>query len=99
MKTSLPADVLRQTAERLQTANLDFVARYPGESGRRQPVHTVYGGAHLFKSDTAQRLGALAARSLEQYAPDFVAFAKAVGLAGAAELPDALDENATFRTL
>jgi citrate lyase beta subunit len=99
MKTSLPADLLRQTAERLQTANLDFAARYPGESGRRQPVHTVYGGAHLFKSDTARRLGALAARSLEQYAPDFVAFAKAVGLAGAEELPDALDENATFRAL
>ncbi len=99
MKTSLPADLLRQTAERLQTANLDFAARYPGESGRRQPVHTVYGGAHLFKSDTAQRLGALGLRSLEQYAPDFVAFAKAVGLAGAEELPDALDENATFRAL
>ncbi len=99
MKTSLTPDFLRRTSERLQTANLDFAERYPGESGLRQPVHTVYGGAHLFKSDTARRLGALAVRSLEQYAPDSVAFAKAVGLAGAEELPDALEQNATFRSL
>ena len=32
---------------------------------RRQPVHTVYGGAHLFRRDTARKLGAIALRSLE----------------------------------
>ena len=37
---------------------------YPGETGRRQPVHTVYGGAHLFKADSAKRLGSLAQRSM-----------------------------------
>jgi citrate lyase beta subunit len=47
------------------------VARsYPGESGNRQPVHTFYGGAHLFKADTAPRLGALALAALDEYAPD-----------------------------
>lgn len=99
MRTSLPAHTLERTVASLQSANQDFAARYPGESGRRQPVHTVYGGAHLFKADTAQRLGARALRSLEQHAPSSVAFAKAIGLAGAEELPDALDENATFRSL
>ncbi|HVG08154.1 MAG TPA: phosphoenolpyruvate kinase [Thermoanaerobaculia bacterium] len=56
--------------ERLRSANLAFNRLYPGDSGRRQPVHTVYGGAHLFKADTASRLGALALRALEEYAPE-----------------------------
>ena len=48
----------------------------------------VYGGAHLFRSGTARRLGELALRSLEEYAPDFAAFAKAIGLPGSERLPD-----------
>jgi hypothetical protein len=51
-------------------------ARYPGESGARQPVHTVYGGAHLFTADTARKLGELALRALETYAPDAATFAE-----------------------
>lgn len=57
-----------------------FSNTYPGESGRRQPVHTVYGGAHLFKSDTAVRLGQLAVRSFETFAPDAATFAAALDL-------------------
>ena len=34
----------------LAEANRAFAAQYPGESGARQPVHTVYGGAHLFRA-------------------------------------------------
>ena len=52
--------------------------------GGRQPVHTVYGGAHLFRSDTAQRLGALALDALAEYAPTADEFARAI------ELPPAL---------
>lgn len=50
----------------------------------RQPVHVVYGGAHLFKSDTTRKLGALAERALAEYAPNAVTLARALGL------PDAL---------
>lgn len=57
-----------------------FAKQYPGESGRRQPVHTVYGGAHLFKSDTTVKLGQLAVRSFETFAPDAATLAKALGL-------------------
>lgn len=53
--------------------------RFPGDDGARQPVHTVYGGAHLFKAETTVRLGQLARRSLEAYAPDAATFAKALG--------------------
>jgi citrate lyase beta subunit len=47
---------------------------------RRQPVHTVYGGAHLFKPDTTAKLGAVALRTLREYAPDAGALAGALGL-------------------
>ena len=53
MKTSLSKDSVRDTVARLQQANNEFARKYPGETGRRQPVHTVYGGAHLFKADSA----------------------------------------------
>ena len=78
MKQSLTPETTRDTLARLEQANTDFARIYPGETGRRQPVHTVYGGAHLFKSDTPRRLGALALRSLEQFAPDAQIFARAV---------------------
>ncbi len=64
----------------LRAANADFNKTYPGESNRRQAVHSVYGGAHLFKSDTAQRLGKLALRSLREYGPDAATLAAALGL-------------------
>jgi citrate lyase beta subunit len=87
MKTSLTPEAMRAATARLRQANADFARDYPGETGRRQPVHTVYGGAHLFKSDTPQRLGALALRALEQFAPDAATFARAVGLHGAQQSP------------
>ena len=87
MKPTLSLDSTREITKRLKQSHDAFADFYPGESGRRQPVHTVYGGAHLFKSDTAPRLGALALRSLETYAPDAAAFARAL------DLPDALADT------
>jgi citrate lyase beta subunit len=57
------------------------------EPVRRQPVHVVYGGAHLFKSDTPNKLGRIALRSLNEYAPDFAEFARAMWLREADTLP------------
>src|SRR3954469_22968143 len=93
IQTSLSSEALRAVEQRLTGANAEFAKRYPGESGRRQPVHTVYGGAHLFKSDSAERLGALARRSLDQFAPDFLSFARAIQLPGAEQLPDSLEQD------
>jgi len=42
--------------------------QFPGDSPQRQPIHTVYGGAHLFKADASQKLGALALRLNLAYA-------------------------------
>jgi citrate lyase beta subunit len=35
----------------------------------RQPIHVVYGGAHLFRADTCAKLGKLAEKALSEYAP------------------------------
>src|SRR5260370_11044413 len=87
MKISLSETSLQEIAETLRASNQTFTDEYPGETGRRQPVHTVYGGAHLFRADTAQRLGQVAERSFAENAPGFVIFARAIGLAHANELP------------
>jgi citrate lyase beta subunit len=87
MKRSLsPESTQRLTAD-LRTPNENFAGLYPGDSGRRQPVHTVYAGAHLFRPDFAERLGSLARRALDEYAPDFATFARAISLPGSDQLP------------
>src|SRR5438067_8291401 len=90
MKTSLAGVSLEQITGKLSAANRAFVDNYSGETGRRQPVHTVYGGAHLFKSDSAARLGKVAERALAENASDFVVFALAIGLPLSEDLPDVL---------
>ncbi len=65
----------------LTDANLQFGHKFPGESGERQPVHAVYGGAHLFKFDTCRKFGTLAEKAVNEYAPDRAAFAEMFGIA------------------
>jgi citrate lyase beta subunit len=81
-KTSLPAEALERASLPLKTANLTFAERYPGEPSGRQPVHTVYGGAHLFRADAVQKLGASAIRSFEEYAADPSVLAAVLRLPG-----------------
>lgn len=64
----------------LEQALEPFTRRFPGSAGERQPVHTVYGGAHLFQSDTARKLGEKAVLALEEHGRDAFTFARAVGL-------------------
>ena len=46
----------------------------------RQPVHTVYGGAHLFKAGAIRHLGSVALRSLHTFGADPLEFAAALGI-------------------
>ena len=64
----------------LRTANAALAKACPGESGDRQPVHTVYGGAHLFTADSATKLGAMALVALDRFAPSAAILAKALGI-------------------
>ena len=98
MNRSLSEESTRQISESLRAANHAAMQSYPGESGRRQPVHTVYGSAHLFKADSAPRLGQVAERALQEYAPDFVIFAQAIGLPNLERLPDVLSYAQDLKT-
>lgn len=64
----------------LERALVPFMRRFPGNAGERQPVHTVYGGAHLFKSDTARKLGEKAIVALNEHGVDPFVFARAIGM-------------------
>ncbi len=87
MKTTLTDLATQETLGRLTRANLELAKSYPGEPESRQPVHTVYGGAQLFKSDTTVKLGVGALKALDAHAPDCVTLAHAVGLPGHETLP------------
>ena len=70
IKLSSSPRVLAPVLRNLQKVNAAAAKALPGEPEDRQPVHTVYGGAHLFRSDSATKLGALALSALDEYAPD-----------------------------
>ena len=82
MKTTLTSETLAPIIQPLARANAVHDALFPGESAERQPVHTVYGGAHLFKTETATTLGSLALDLMRNFTPDPVEFARCVGLDG-----------------
>ncbi|HEU4581354.1 MAG TPA: phosphoenolpyruvate kinase [Polyangiaceae bacterium] len=95
MGTSL-LDVAPDALLALDAANRSFVATYPGPSARRQPVHTVYGGAQLFRADIAQRLGRGALQTLATYGSDPLEFARGVGIISAAGPTDTGELRARF---
>ena len=75
MSLSIPSTKREQLFNDLKEANTAFQKIYPGDRTERQPVHTVYGGANLFKADSAKTLGQRALDVFETYAPDYKIFA------------------------
>ncbi|TXH23741.1 MAG: phosphoenolpyruvate kinase, partial [Elusimicrobia bacterium] len=87
MKLTLTPDELNAYYGELHAANAAFNEHYPGDSSDRQQVHTVYGGANLFKAAFAGKLGEVALKTLETYAANYQVFARVLGLPGAETLP------------
>jgi len=87
MKFSIQDNEKDSLLDSLKTANLKFQQTYPGDKPDRQPVHTVYGGANLFKADTCKKMGDIALKSLKTYAPNFVVLADVLQFEGFVELP------------
>ncbi len=90
LKTSLPGAQITTVRSALRRAQTRFARRYPGDALGRQPVHTVYGGAHLFRHDAARKLGDVALKSLELYAPDAGSLARGL---------DMVDDGRVYRTV
>src|SRR5882724_9320106 len=78
--TTIPDKSLASILDLLDKANVGVAERFPGDSSARQPVHVVYGGAHLFTADAARKLGGVALRTLQEHAPDAASLASALGL-------------------
>jgi hypothetical protein len=87
MKLTLTPDELNACYGELHEANAAFKGHYPADSSERQPVHTVYGGANLFKAGFAGKLGEVALKTLDTYAPNYHVFARVLGLPGSETLP------------
>ncbi len=64
---TLRQDSMNGWSERLGTVSARLATDFPGERPDRQPVHTVYGGAHLFSAGTAGRLGELSMAALQSW--------------------------------
>jgi citrate lyase beta subunit len=97
--TTLTEVLLREIGEGLEREHAAFRARYPGPSGERQPIHTYYCAGDLFRRDLVRTLGDLALLSLDEFAPDFITFAKAIGLPGSDRLPDASSAGKLAQTI
>ncbi len=77
---TIPQSKKEQLFNSLSQANTSFNEIYPGDRSERQPVHTLYGGANLFKFDATILLGQRALEILETYAPNHEVFGKVFGL-------------------
>jgi citrate lyase beta subunit len=80
VRTSLDAAALTGVARRLSEVDAERAARYPGDAGGRQPVHTCYVPADAVTDDTLVQWGAAALAALEEHAPGPRAFAQTFGL-------------------
>ena len=64
----------------LAEVDAQLLAAYPGDSGARQPVHTVYVPADQFTFTLPDDWGALALAALDAYLPDAAALADVLGV-------------------
>jgi citrate lyase beta subunit len=77
---SLNQALLADATADLRDANLEFARRHPGDPPGRQPVHTVYGGAQLFGADSTAKIGGVARKAMDEYAPTPTMLGEALGL-------------------
>ncbi|MEU1801512.1 aldolase/citrate lyase family protein [Streptomyces sp. NPDC019937] len=78
--TSLPRGVREGITASLAPVDADLARRYPGDSGTRQPVHTVYVPADALTESTVRDWGDQALAALDAHAPDAGALAAVLGL-------------------
>ena len=63
----LSEEILAQVDERLTATDALLARAYPGEDGRRQPVHTVYVPADQYTTDLPHQWGSQAAALVDQH--------------------------------
>lgn len=83
------------TSEWLARARRGGTAADDDRIQERQPVHTVYGGAHLFSAETALKLGAIAQHVFTTYASTPADLADILGLDAPPSLIQTVHERIT----
>ncbi|MGB4885336.1 MAG: phosphoenolpyruvate kinase, partial [Ferruginibacter sp.] len=86
MATSINSAKKTAIFGKLKKANTAFQKIYSGDLPLRQPVHTLYGGANLFKHDSAKILAERALENFKTYAPDFLTFGRIFRLRGSTDI-------------
>jgi citrate lyase beta subunit len=97
VQSSLNQDQLAPLLTLLGSSNGEFNRRFPGLRIQRQPVHTVYGGANLYKAGTIMKLASLAQAHFSTYAQDHKIMAELLGLPVAETLGNAASESISQR--
>ncbi|MBL4661594.1 MAG: hypothetical protein JKY19_14640 [Alcanivoracaceae bacterium] len=90
-------NTLNSIFKELETANTKFVQHYPGDGEQQQPVHTLYGGAQLYKAGTTKKIGELALKAFNKYAADANTLAKALDLPGDKNLWQQVHQRVTAK--
>ena len=80
MRTTLDGATLTGFAHRLSEVDAVRAARYPGDAGGRQPLHTCYVPAGAVTPTLPADWGAAALAALDEHAPGPRAFAEVLGL-------------------
>jgi len=80
VRTTLDGSLVAALAHRLSEVDTARAARYPGEKGGRQPVHTCYVPADAVTPDLPGEWGTAALAALREHAPGPRAFAEVLGL-------------------
>lgn len=74
------SEILDNWGNRIGRAASRIADRYAGDRPDRQPVHTVYGGAHIFSAKTCGRLGDLGGEFAERWLPTPSDLASVLGM-------------------
>ena len=93
MEGSLSPKDLGPVFASLKKANDIHSKGHPGETILRRPMHTLFGGAQLFRAETAPSAGVLALEAMRKHTPDAGVFARALGV------PDDLAERVYGETV
>jgi len=97
LHSSLGHEQLAPLLSQLASSNDRFNLRFPGVRIHRQPVHTVYGGANLYKAGTTLKLAKLAQAHFATYATDYMAMSELLGLSVTDLVPSGHDESISLR--